>query len=233
MGEIMALTCSDCGARIELPPEERRRLAGKFFACPDCGTSRRLPPVKDEEPVIVKSKTPKTPIPTISDNDNEDAPHNEVLLKKVLLAIFGIVTCLIVFFLLSVQMVLVWDAIRGLSTTPLVAAVFGFVVMLGAASFPGIYAYRIWRSLSGDYGMTFRHPSNNFAVKLDDPFVMSLPFGPFYYAYHEAWMMFIITGVLVLGGLGVPWLVLPWFTPHLMRRLYMKQGYRQTYGPET
>lgn len=44
----MALTCTDCGTRIELPTEERRRLAGKFFACPECGASRKLPPAPTE-----------------------------------------------------------------------------------------------------------------------------------------------------------------------------------------
>lgn len=40
----MALTCSSCGAKVELSDEQRRQLAGKFFACPECGVTRRLRP---------------------------------------------------------------------------------------------------------------------------------------------------------------------------------------------
>ncbi len=217
----MALTCSDCGARIELPPEERRRQAGKFFACPECGASRRLPPVNDEPPAIIRARPSKLPVLAI--DEIEDAPHNAVLLKWFLLAIFAIPVGI----LMSDAVGIVFGGIKENSAPQ------SLVLDIILASILGIYAYRIWRSLSGDYGMTFRNQSNNFAVKLDDPFVMSLVHGSFYYAYHEAWMMFVITGLIVLAGCGVPWLVLPWFAPHLMRRLYMKQGYRQTYGPET
>lgn len=229
----MAFACKDCGARIELSADERLRLAGKFLACPDCGASRRLPPINDEQPTVVGARTSKPTVPTIA--ANEDAPHNDIPLKLFLIAVFAIVAGVFGFLPLFGAIMAVVDGIKGdqSATQSLVVAIFFLLVCLGLALIPGIFAYRIWRSLSGDYGMTYRNPSNNFAVKLDDPFVMSLAFGPFYYAYHEAWLMFVFTGLIVLSGCGVPWLVLPWYAPHLMRRLYMKQGYRQTYGPET
>lgn len=48
----MTITCTDCGARIDLPLKERRRLAGKFFACPECGASRKLPPATEDASIL-------------------------------------------------------------------------------------------------------------------------------------------------------------------------------------
>lgn len=47
-GSIMALTCSSCGAKVELSDDQRRQLAGKFFACPECGVTKRIPPATDD-----------------------------------------------------------------------------------------------------------------------------------------------------------------------------------------
>ncbi len=242
----MALTCGDCGAKIELSDEYRRQFAGKFFACPECGASRKLPPPKAEpSPVnpfafiaeeLANSRTAShgsthSKSPAQQSEPNEDAPHNEVLFKNCLLAMFALIAVVPAFFGLFSFFSSIVEILRRNNPPEYFLGALLMLVAFGFLSaIPGAFAYRIWRSLSGEFGLTFRHPANNFAVKLDDPFVMSMPFGPFYYAYHEAWMMFVITGLIVVFGFGIPWLILPWFAPHLMRRLYMKQGYRQTFG---
>lgn len=65
----MSLKCANCGASVELSGDERRRLAGKFFACPECGEAKRLPMVvvtqgDGESPASKHNgKSPKTSRP--------------------------------------------------------------------------------------------------------------------------------------------------------------------------
>lgn len=43
----MALTCSNCGEKVELSDKQRRQLEGKLFACPQCGIAKKLPPLDE------------------------------------------------------------------------------------------------------------------------------------------------------------------------------------------
>lgn len=97
---------------------------------------------------------------------------------------------------------------------------------------PLLFAYRIWLGIDGRYSMKFRHPANGFIVDIKDSFPSSLIFGPFYAIYHEAWPLVVIGILLVFAGCGVPWVILPWFAPHLLRRWYLTHGYTQISGRE-
>lgn len=54
----MSLKCANCGASVELSGEDRRRMAGKFFACPECGASKRLPIVEEKPAMAATLKIP-------------------------------------------------------------------------------------------------------------------------------------------------------------------------------
>jgi hypothetical protein len=83
--------------------------------------------------------------------------------------------------------------------------------------------------------MRFKNPDNGYEESANHPWLWTLIFGFIYFAVKGIWTHAVISFVLVTG-LGVPtagggailvWIVYPFFANGIVRRHYLRRGWRE------
>ena len=76
---------------------------------------------------------------------------------------------------------------------------------------------------------TFENPANGYHVKVGTlgPFIWTLLFGALYFLVKGSFKHFLLGIILGMCTLGISWLIYPFFSPGIIRRMYLEKGYRQ------
>lgn len=74
----------------------------------------------------------------------------------------------------------------------------------------------------------FTHPLNGYTEEFNplSAGVATLLFGPFYFAVKGVWTHFIASILLAFVTFGISWLFYPFFTPDILRKHYLRKGWK-------
>ena len=87
----------------------------------------------------------------------------------------------------------------------------------------GLFVLAIWALWRGfKYPSRFRNPANGYVETVSVPFLWSLLFGVFYYAFKGLWFAAILS-ILFLPS----WLVLPFLARRMLTKHYLRMGWEQ------
>lgn len=75
--------------------------------------------------------------------------------------------------------------------------------------------------------MAYENPANGYREMPTTPWLWTLLFGSFYFASKGIWFHAILSFVLAFGTLGLSWFVYPFFAHDIVRKHYLKRGWRE------
>ena len=71
----------------------------------------------------------------------------------------------------------------------------------------------------------FKNPSNGHVISSGTPFLWTLLFGAFYFAFKGIWKHFFLSVVAALLTLGLAWFVYPFFAAGIVRSHFLEKGW--------
>lgn len=74
---------------------------------------------------------------------------------------------------------------------------------------------------------TYINPQNQFEERADLPWLWTLLFGSFYFAYKGVWIHAAVSLVLAIITSGISWLIYPLFANAIVHKHYMHKGWNQ------
>ncbi len=75
--------------------------------------------------------------------------------------------------------------------------------------------------------LLFENPANGYRQKVEAPIFGSFILGPLYFAFIGAWIPGLIYLVVVTITGGLAWLIMPFWTPSMVRKYYLSQGCKE------
>ncbi len=75
--------------------------------------------------------------------------------------------------------------------------------------------------------MIFENPSNGSREESSKPWLWTLLFGSFYFAFKGVWNHAVIGFFLAFVTLGLSWFAYPFFANEIVRKHYLKKGWKE------
>jgi hypothetical protein len=84
-----------------------------------------------------------------------------------------------------------------------------------------------WPPRRTSTAMRFRNPANGYEEEASLAWLWVLLFGAIYFAVKGVWTHAIVGILLAIPTYGLSWLIYPFFASEIMRRHYLRQGWRE------
>jgi hypothetical protein len=78
--------------------------------------------------------------------------------------------------------------------------------------------------------MRFQHPSNGYIEECASPWLWTLLFGFFYFAYKGIWGHALLGAIVGLCSAGLSWCIYPFFARGIIRAAYVRAGWQELPG---